>query len=436
MKFSDLRLHPDVLRAIDDAGYTHPTPIQRSAIPRVLAGKDVLGIAQTGTGKTAAFTLPMIHRLLKETPRAEGTRALIIAPTRELAMQIDENVRKYSAHTDLSIGAVVGGVGESPQIEALDKGADIIIATPGRLSDLIADGHGKFGALEFLVLDEVDRMLDMGFLPQVKEVTRGFPRKRQTLLFSATLAKPVREITGHFLKEPSIIEIGKQATPADTVDQSVVNVEPHLKQALLEHLLEDHNFYTVLVFASMKQDAEDLGKRLAKSGVSVAVLHGDRSQNQRSRALDDFRSGKIRVLVATDVAARGIDVDGVTHVINYDFPRKNDDYVHRIGRTGRAGENGRAITFVTHRDRDGLRRLERFIERTLPRDEVAGFDFDQFPPEHHLGPRRSKPKRSADPRDVKRAEEKEKAKNRRKPVKRKAPAKKVARKSAPKKRRR
>jgi len=372
MPFSQLGIAPAILAALKEAGHTEPTPIQSAAIPPILAGKDLIGIAQTGTGKTAAFVLPMLTRLSEA--RGSGTRVLILAPTRELVVQIEENVRAYARHLSLSIATVFGGVGERPQIAALKAGADLLIATPGRLLDLIGQGHGNFSGLKYLVLDEADRMLDMGFIPDIRRIVRALPRKRQTLLFSATLSREIEQLTHEFLHQPQTVEIGHRANPAETVAQAIYEVPAHLKPALLSHLLADPALEMVIVFTRTKYGAEKVGRVLARAGITAATLHSNRSQNQRLRAMNDFRSGAVRVLVATDIAARGIDVDGISHVINYDFPMHAEDYIHRIGRTGRAQAVGDAISFVTPEDRAPLRTLERFIGRGVCRKQAEGFD--------------------------------------------------------------
>ncbi len=394
MPFSTLGLDPRILQSIKDAGYTEPTPIQAAAIPQVLAGHDVIGIAQTGTGKTAAFTLPILTHLAKITGQGplRGIKALVLAPTRELVVQIEENVRAYASHLPLHVTKVFGGVSERPQIDALRRGADLVIATPGRLLDLMNQGHANFKALEYLVLDEADRMLDMGFLPDMRRIVKALPRKRQTLMFSATLSKEIEVLTHEFQQQPKTVQIGRRSNPAETVTQIVYEVPRHLKNSLLLHLLVDPAFNTVLVFAKMKHGADRIAKYLERYGVKTATLHSNRSQNQRLRALADFKSGAVRVLVATDIAARGIDVDGISHVVNFDFPMHSEDYVHRIGRTGRALAIGDAISFITHEDQGALRSLERFIGRGLVRKRAEGFDYNAAPPppsaDDHREPRR------------------------------------------------
>jgi ATP-dependent RNA helicase RhlE len=376
MPFRALGLDVKILQAVQEAGYTEPTPIQAAAIPPILAGHDVIGIAQTGTGKTAAFTLPILTKLAAQPAGARrGTRVLVLAPTRELALQIDENVRIYAKHLPLTVATVFGGVGENPQIRALRAGTDVIIACPGRLLDLAGRRNGDFSGLQFLVLDEADRMLDMGFLPSIRQIVRPLPQKRQTLLFSASLSKDIESVTREFQRAPKIIQIGRRANPAETVTQLVYEVPKHLKPALLLHLLRDPQMDMVLVFSRMKHGADRIARNLEENAVRTATLHSNRSQNQRLRALQDFKSGAVRVLVATDIAARGIDVDGISHVVNYDFPMHAEDYVHRIGRTGRAHAVGDAISFVTPEDHAELRALERFIGRGIVRKRAEGFNY-------------------------------------------------------------
>ncbi len=391
MPFRALGLDDRIFNAIQDAGYTEPTPIQTAAIPEILAGRDVIGIAQTGTGKTAAFTLPILSLIAGAKPRP-GMRALIIAPTRELVVQIEENVRAYAKHLPLRMATVYGGVSERPQIAALRAGVELVVATPGRLIDLMEQRQTNFANVEFLVLDEADRMLDMGFLPPIRQIVRALPKRRQTLLFSASLSREIEALTHEFQHNPKVIEIGRRANPADTVTQLVYEVQMHQKPALLQHLLNDKNFDTVLVFTRTKHGADRVARRLESSGIKAGTIHSNRSQNQRLRALKDFKSGAVRVLVATDVAARGIDVDGISHVVNYDFPMHSEDYVHRIGRTGRAHAVGDAISFVTPDDQGPLRSLERFIGRGIVRKRAEGFDYAAAaPPREDRGREQRRP---------------------------------------------
>jgi ATP-dependent RNA helicase RhlE len=380
MPFRSLGLEPRILQAVQQAGYTEPTPIQTAAIPQVLAGHDLVGIAQTGTGKTAAFTLPILTRLAAQPPpQKRGIRALIVAPTRELVVQIEENVRAYARHLQLRIGTVFGGVGENPQKAALNEGAEIIIATPGRLIDLMRRRFGDFSGLQFLVLDEADRMLDMGFLPSIRDIVHRLPRQRQTLMFSATFSKEIETLTHQFQRNPKTVQIGRRADPATTVTQLVYEIRNDLKMNLLLHLLRDPGLNMVLLFSRTKHGADKVARKLEERGIRTGTLHSNRSQNQRLRALKDFKNGLIRVLVATDIAARGIDVDGISHVVNYDFPKHPEDYVHRIGRTGRAHAVGDALSFATPEDHGALRALERFIGRGLVRKRADGFDYQSAP---------------------------------------------------------
>ena len=393
MPFRPLNLSPQVLRAVQDAGYTEPTPIQVAAIPHILAGHDLIGIAQTGTGKTAAFVLPILTKLgaAMQNGQRRGTRALVVAPTRELVVQIEENVRAYAKHLPLRMATVFGGVSERPQLEALRTGVDLVVATPGRLIDLMQQRAANFSQLEFLVLDEADRMLDMGFLPPIRQIVRALPQKRQTLMFSASLSREIEKLTHEFQRSPKIVEIGRRANPADTVTQLAYEVRPHLKPALLLHLLADPQFDTVLVFTRTKRGADKIARKLEAAGITTGTIHSNRSQSQRLRALKDFKSGAVRVLVATDIAARGIDVDGISHVVNYDFPMHSEDYVHRIGRTGRAHAIGDAISFITPEDQGPLRSLEHFIGRGIVRKRAEGFDYEAAaPPRDNRGERRPK----------------------------------------------
>ena len=389
MPFAALGLEPRLLSALKDAGYTEPTPIQTAAIPKILSGSDVIGIAQTGTGKTAAFVLPMLQLLANRPPvGGRKIRALVIAPTRELAIQIEENARAYARYVPFRMATVFGGVGERPQIQALRDNVELIIACPGRLLDLMQQRHGDFTGIEFLVLDEADRMLDMGFLPDIRRIVKALPRKRQTLLFSATLSGEIEALTHEFLHQPATVQVGRRSNPAETVTQVAYEVPKHLKLALLVALLQQPGMESVLVFSRTKHGADRIARKLESSAIKSATLHSNRTQNQRLRALSAFKAGEVRVLVATDIAARGIDVDGISHVINYDFPMTNEDYVHRIGRTGRANAVGDALSFVCPDEHGDLRSLERFIGRGLPRKRLEGFDYaGSAPPEPPRPPR-------------------------------------------------
>ncbi len=377
MPFSNFGLGKEILRAIQKAGYVRPTPVQAAAIPKVMQGNDLIAIAQTGTGKTAAFVLPMLHRisLANQQGQPRGTKALILTPTRELALQIMENIRAYGDGLPIRVAAIFGGVEEEAQIKAVRKGVDMIVATPGRLIDLLGRQKVDFGMLGMLVLDEADRMLHMGFLPDIETIVRDLPKRRQTLMFSATLSKEIESLARRFLYQPKMVQIGKRSNPADTVSQCVYEVPAHLKNSLLLELLRQPDFTRVLVFVRMKDGANQLTNFLKLAGIKVARLHSSRSQEQRLQALQDFKDGKVQVLVATDIVARGIDIDGVSQVVNFDFPVNPEDYVHRIGRTGRAEAQGEAVSFVPKGDLNLLGILEFFIGQRLDRKRLRGFDY-------------------------------------------------------------
>ena len=402
MSFQSLGLHTRILQAIDDAGYTEATPIQAKTIPPILKGKDLIGLAQTGTGKTAAFTLPLLSGLCEQSHElaTRGIRVLIIVPTRELAAQINQSIRTYGKYTNLRTAMVIGGASEKHQIEKLQSDVDIVIATPGRLMALMDAGHASFGKLTHLILDEADRMLDMGFMPDIEKITASLPKRRQSLLFSATLPPQVERLVKKALKDPVTIEVGNRSDPAQTVSQFLYPVEQHLKADLFIELLKDHQFFSVIAFVRTREDADVLAKTLSGKDISAVAIHGDCSQNHRTRTLRDFKASKIRVLVATDIAARGLDIPDVTHVINFDFPLQSDDYIHRIGRTGRAGNEGCAITFLTSYDEERLRKLERHIGRTLARRFAEGFNYKVPAPEPEKGVRvpQRKPKRHSSDR--------------------------------------
>jgi ATP-dependent RNA helicase RhlE len=372
LPFATLGLGVKLTQALKEKGYVEPTPIQAKAIPAILAGRDVIGVAQTGTGKTAAFVLPLLETLAAA-PSQRTMRVLVIAPTRELVAQIEENVRAYGRHLPLRYATVFGGVGEGPQIQALRRGVDLVVATPGRLIDLMEQRHVDVSALQVLVLDEADRMLDMGFLPAIRRIVATTPSTRQTLLFSATMSKEIESVAKEVLKNPALVEIGARSTPAEAVTQYVVEVSPAGKVPALIHLLKDAALESVLVFSRTKHGADRIARKLSAAGLSTATLHSNRTQGQRLQALKRFKSGDVRVLIATDIAARGIDVDGISHVINFDFPPQPEDYVHRIGRTGRAQAIGDAISFATHEDADSLKRLERFLGRGIARKKLEGY---------------------------------------------------------------
>ena len=394
MSFQSLRLHERILRATEDAGYTKATPIQAKTIPAILSGRDLIGLAQTGTGKTAAFTLPLLSQLVENnhelTERA--VRVLIIAPTRELVQQINDSIRTYGKFTNLRTAIVMGGASEKHQIEKLRSNVDVVIATPGRLMALMKDGHCNFGKLTHLVLDEADRMLDMGFLPDIQEISQSLPKRRQSLLFSATFPQQVERLAKSILKEPKTIEVDARSNPAETVEQYFYPVAQHLKTGLLIHLLEDHQFFSIIAFVRTREDADILTKDLRAADIETEAIHSDRSQNHRARALRDFKASKLRVLVATDIAARGLDIPNVTHVINYDFPGQSDDYIHRIGRTGRAGAEGCAISFITEQDGERTKKLERHIGKTVAKRFADGFNYKVPAPEEDRDKRTEKRK--------------------------------------------
>jgi ATP-dependent RNA helicase RhlE len=370
--FADLGLAQPLLAALSDAGYERPTPIQRDAIPLALKGRDLIGLAQTGTGKTASFTLPMVHRLLGGPRR---TRVLVLTPTRELCLQVEESVRKYSKFAPVDVIPVFGGVGYEPQERALRAGVDVVVATPGRLLDHLEKRNVDFSYLETLVLDEADRMLDMGFAPQLNRIVEQVPRYRQTLLFSATMPPEVEALARKYLRKPVVVQVGRRSSAATTVTHAVYPVPRHLKNDLLVHLLTKKAHDSVLVFTRTKSGADRVVQDLEQAGVKAGAMHADKSQRERMAALEDFKSGKLRVLVATDIAQRGLDISGITHVINYDVPQQPEDYVHRIGRTGRAASTGDAYTFMAAEDIGMVRTIERTIGQEIPRVSVPGFDF-------------------------------------------------------------
>jgi ATP-dependent RNA helicase RhlE len=368
MTFDELQLHDTLLRAVKAEGYTTPTPIQAKAIPHALAGKDILGVAQTGTGKTAAFALPILQRLSAKAPAggARPIRCLVLTPTRELAGQVGESFGTYGKNLPLRHAVVFGGVGQNPQVQALRSGVDVLVATPGRLLDLMDQGFVSLRSLEVFVLDEADRMLDMGFIHDVRKVIKALPQKRQTLFFSATMPPEIVDLSRNILTDPIRVEVTPVSSTAETVSQQVYFVEREQKRGLLTHLLKEGRIARALVFTRTKHGANRVAKQLEGAGVQAAAIHGNKSQNARERALDDFRSGSLRVLVATDIAARGIDIDGLSHVINYDLPNVPEQYVHRIGRTGRAGASGTAVSFCDGEERAYLRDIERTIRRSVP----------------------------------------------------------------------
>ncbi|MBN8482411.1 MAG: DEAD/DEAH box helicase [Xanthomonadales bacterium] len=377
MSFDTLGLSPALLRAIADQQYTEPTPVQAAAVPVVLAGRDVMAGAQTGTGKTAAFTLPLLEQLYVRNPRAAAAtrkpRALILTPTRELAAQVQESVRTYGKHVGAKSVTIFGGVGMNPQIDALRRGVDIVVATPGRLIDHMQQRTVDLSAIEVLVLDEADRMLDMGFLPSMKRVLSALPTRRQTLLFSATFSAEIKALAAQFMREPEEIQVAKPNSVATTVTHRVHPVDAEAKRDLLLHLLGADARQT-LVFCRTKHGSDKLAKQLDKAGLRAAAIHGNKSQNQRTRALAEFKNGKVGILVATDIAARGLDIDQLPRVINFDLPMVAEDYVHRIGRTGRAGAEGLAVSLVSHAEEGLLRDIRKLLKQDIAIEAVSGFE--------------------------------------------------------------
>jgi ATP-dependent RNA helicase RhlE len=379
MPFTSFGLHGDLLRGVREMGFTRPTPIQRDAIPPALAGRDLLACAMTGSGKTAAFVLPILHRLMPE--RRGTTRALVLTPTRELAAQIDAHLAELAVHTPLTGAAVFGGVAMGPQEHAFRSGVDVLIATPGRLLDHFRFPYARLAGLKLLVLDEADRMLDMGFLPDIRRVLRHLPPRRQTLFFSATMPPPIVALAREILHDPVTIDIERRPLPAVGITQAVYPVPQGLKTVLLLELLRRGELKSVLVFTRTKHRANRLAEFLDRHGVSCSRIHGNRSQAQRTQALAGFKDGRCRVLVATDVAARGIDVAALSHVVNFDVPAIPEDYIHRVGRTGRAEQTGDAFTFAAPEEQGLVQAIERAIRRQLPRVVLPGFDYERPPSE-------------------------------------------------------
>ena len=377
MHFTDFGLHPRVASGIGVAGYETPTPIQEKTIPLVMAGRDVMGLAQTGTGKTAAFALPILHHLVRG--RRGRVRALVVAPTRELAEQIHDAFRTLGRATGLRSATVYGGVGMNPQIQALGGRAEIIVACPGRLLDHLQQSNADLSSVEILVLDEADHMFDMGFLPDVRRILRQLPSERQTLMFSATMPPDIRSLARDALRDSTIVQIGRIA-PAETVSHTIYPVEQHQKTAIIKHLLGQFDPQAALVFTRTKHGAKRLAQQLDRVGLLAVSLQGNMSQNKRQQALDGFRQGRYRILVATDIAARGIDVIRVSHVVNYDMPTTADAYTHRIGRTGRAERKGEALSLITRDDEGAVRTIERMLGKPLRRVRAEGFDYRAPPP--------------------------------------------------------
>ncbi|OON63607.1 RNA helicase [Massilia sp. KIM] len=384
MSFSTLGLSEAIVRAVAEQGYTAPTPIQAQAIPAVLNGGDLLAGAQTGTGKTAGFTLPILHRLStdkigaaqrnKTTPRV--IRALVLTPTRELAAQVEESVRVYGKYTNLNSAVIFGGVGINPQIKLLKHGVDILVATPGRLLDHASQGTVDLSKIEILVLDEADRMLDMGFIHDIRKVLALLPPKRQNLLFSATFSDDIKALADRLLDNPASIEVARRNSTVEVIAQKIHPVDRDKKHPMLSHLIKSNNWHQVLVFTRTKHGANKLVEQLGKDGIGAMAIHGNKSQSARTKALAEFKDGSLQVLVATDIAARGIDIDQLPHVVNYDLPNVPEDYVHRIGRTGRAGASGEAVSLVCVDEHQMLKDIEKLIKQTLPRQVIPGFEPD------------------------------------------------------------
>jgi len=377
VNFSKFKLDPSILKGIREMGFARPTPIQSDAIPPAMEGRDLLACASTGSGKTAAFLLPIIDQLISKSRRT--TRALVLTPTRELAVQIVEQGNAMAVHTPVTAAAIIGGVGMGPQEHAFRSGTDILVATPGRLLDHMKSAYAKLDRIEFLVLDEADRMLDMGFLPDIRRILKALPVKRQTLFFSATMPKPIAVLAGEMLKKPTTINLERTSMPATGITQALYPVPQELKSALFVELLRRGDMKEALVFTRTKHRANRLAEYLGRNGVKSERIHGNRSQSQRTEALAGFKSGKYRVLVATDIAARGIDVEALGHVVNFDVPPAPEDYIHRVGRTGRAEMTGEAFTFFSPQEEPDVKSIERAIGRKLPRVYIEGFDYSAKP---------------------------------------------------------
>jgi ATP-dependent RNA helicase RhlE len=384
MSFSQLGLSAAIVRAVTEHGYTVPTPIQAQAIPAVLAGGDLLAGAQTGTGKTAGFTLPILNRLstdkvgaaLTSKNSARSVRALILTPTRELAAQVEESVRVYGKYTQLNSAVIFGGVGINPQIKQLKHGVDILVATPGRLLDHMEQRTVDLSKVEILILDEADRMLDMGFIRDIKKVLAALPPKRQNLLFSATFSEEIKALADGLLNKPAMIEVARRNSTVEIISQKIHPVDRDKKHPMLSHLIKSNKWTQVLVFTRTKHGANKLVEQLSADGIGAMAIHGNKSQSARTKALSEFKDGALQVLVATDIAARGIDIDQLPHVVNYDLPNIPEDYVHRIGRTGRAGATGEAVSLVCVDEHEMLKDIEKLIKQTLPRQVIAGFEPD------------------------------------------------------------
>jgi ATP-dependent RNA helicase RhlE len=394
MSFDSLGLSDALLKAVSKKGYTTPSPIQEKCIPIVLQGKDVLASAQTGTGKTAGFTLPLLHLLTKQEQQGRRKiRSLVLTPTRELAAQILENVREYSVFLDIKSTVIFGGVNQNPQVKTLKNGIDVLIATPGRLLYLHQQGFVSLRDVEILVLDEADRMLDMGFLRDIKRILALMPSKRQNLLFSATFSKDIKKLAGSFLDHPVLIEASPENTTAEKVNQKIYHVDKVKKRAIIIKLIKDGDWQQVLVFTRTKHGANNLCKKMLAQNVSAAAIHGNKTQGARTKALAGFKEGSIRVLVATDIAARGLDIPLLPHVVNFELPNIPEDYVHRIGRTGRAGANGIAISLVSHDEAAYLRDIEKLLKQSLPTGVIEGFEQGSAPPPEEKKPQNHSPRK-------------------------------------------
>ena len=374
MSFEILGLKPELLRAIADEGYTTPTPIQAQAIPLVLAGHDLLAAAQTGTGKTAGFTLPILNMLASKPHHGKNPRVLVLVPTRELAAQVAESVKTYGKYLSLKTAVIFGGVGMTPQVDAFRRGVDVIVATPGRLIDHMQNRNVNLSEVQMLVLDEADRMLDMGFIPAIKRILQVLPKQRQNLMFSATFNPDIRKLAESFLHNPQSVEVAARNTTAERINQRLIPVDKARKMSLIAHLVKTNNWHQVLVFTGTKHGANRLAEQLEKQGITTTAIHGNKSQNARTKALADFKSGAVQVMVATDIAARGLDIEDLPHVINHELPNVPEDYVHRIGRTGRAGATGDAISLLSPEQRDEWRDIAKLIKRNFTEMPEPGFE--------------------------------------------------------------
>ncbi len=396
MSFNELGLSAELLRSVEEQGYEKPTPIQRDAIPHILEGHDILAGAQTGTGKTAGFTLPMLQRLESRPSGPRRVRALVLTPTRELAAQVNESVRTYGKYRPVRSMEIYGGVSPRPQITKIQRGVDVVIATPGRLLDHVREGHLDLSSVEMFVLDEADRMLDMGFIRDIRQIIKHLPRERQNMLFSATFSKEIRELANKLLDHPAEIQVAQRNTAADRVEQLVYPVDKARKRELLSQMIGRGNWQQVLVFTRTKHGANRLAKQLNQDGISADAIHGNKGQGARAKALRDFKAGKVRVLVATDIAARGLDIDRLPHVVNFELPHVPEDYVHRIGRTARAGHDGTAVSLVCVDEQKLLKDIENLLKRDIRKEYVPGFEVDKrIKPEPM---QKGRPRRAGGPR--------------------------------------